>query len=110
MTPLEWVGAIVAVLVALGIAGLGLGYFGDIVVKHFSQWLWRMAESRIKARAQQMKHQQYWFSNPEHAAMWLACAEHMADGDYPEPERIRDRTYPAMLQKVLEQRKPLRAA
>lgn len=110
MTPLEWVGAIVAVLVALGIAFFGLGYLVDILWRRFDQLLWSRAERRIRQRGDHMKHQHYWWPNPEHAAVWIACAEHMADGNYPEAEKIRDHTYPKALAKVLASRAPLTTA
>lgn len=104
MTALEWVGAIVAVLVAFGIAAAGFGYMSDVLCRHLDRLLWRMAERRIRERGGNMKNQHWWWETPEQAAVWLACAEHMADGGYPDAEKVRDETYPRVLKEVLERR------
>lgn len=104
MTALEWVGAIVAVLVAFGIASAGLGYLWGAIWSHIDGVLWRMAEKRIRERGIHMKHQHWWWEKPEQAAVWMACAEHMAEGNYPEIGAVRDQTYPRMLREVLNLR------
>lgn len=77
----------------------------DVAEKHLSQLLWRMAERRIRDRAAQMRNQHYWWDTPEKAAVWIACAEHMADGSYPEASTIRDQTYPRVLKQLTENRR-----
>ena len=104
MTALEWVGAIVAVLVALGILLAGFGHFADVLVRHWDRIVWRAAERRIRERGSQMRHQGYWWATPEQAAVWLACAEHMADGEYPNASVVRDKTYRRHLDQILADR------
>lgn len=106
MTALEWVGAIVGVLVGLGIAAAGIGHLIDVVSERVDRWIWRLVEKRIRQRASQMRNQHWWWATPEQAAVWASCAEHMADGDYPDIHTVRDKTYPRVLRELIEQRSP----
>ncbi len=63
------------------------------------------AEKRIRERGTQMAYQQSWWETPEQAAVWLACAEHMAEGNYPQANVIRDNTYVRCLKEIKERRK-----
>ena len=105
MTALEWVGAIVAVLCSLGVAAFGFGYCADKLIDQWEKLVWRYAEKRIRERGTQMIYQQYWWETPEQAAVWLACAEHMAEGNYPQANVIRDNTYVRCLKEIKERRK-----
>lgn len=104
MTPLEWVGAIVAVLVALGIAAFGIAHLYAVIWNHLDRLLWRRAEQRTRERGVQMKHQHWWWETPEQAAVWMACSDHMAEGNYPSIDTVRDKTYPRMLAEVVQMR------
>lgn len=104
MTPLEWLGAIVGILVGLGIFLFGAAYLTAVLVEKFDRIVDNAASVRIRKRAQQMKNQQYWWPNSEHAAIWVACAEHMADGGYPDVQVVRDQTYRLALSRILADR------
>lgn len=93
MTPLEWVGAIVAVLVSVALMLLAFGYAADRLWGRIDAMIWRAAEKRIRERGTHMRSQSYWWETPEQKALWKACADHMADGNYPDASVIRDQTY-----------------
>ena len=104
MTPLEWVGAIVAVLICLAGVLAAIGYLLDIASKQWDRIVWRAAERFIRERGQHMRSQLYWWEQPEQAAVWLACAEHMHDGSYPDVSTVRDQTYKRCLEEVKARR------
>lgn len=101
MTPLEIVGAIVGVLVGIALLLLAFGYAADLLWRHWDQTVWRAAQLRIRERGSQMRNQSYWWETPEQKALWRACAEHMADGEYPDASVVRDRTYQRHLADIL---------
>lgn len=105
MTALEWVGAIVAMFVAGGICAAGVGMLINACTDKWQRIVWRATEAHLRKRGDEMRCQQYWFETKTQAAMWMACAKAMSQGEYPDAQAVRDRDFKEALAKLDDARK-----
>lgn len=83
-------GWLVIALVALGIAGFGLGYLYERIEDWRQRRLRRAVELELRYRGMLMRDQHHWFgANVELAAMWQACSDTLLNGNCPDASRVR---------------------
>lgn len=97
MTPLEWVGAIVAVLIFLALALLALGYLLEKASEVWQRVVNRAVDQKMREMGNRIANTSYWWETIEQRALWKTCGETLARGEWLEAGTVRDQTYPQML-------------
>lgn len=92
MTILEWLGAIVGLLVAVGICALGVCSLIDCGRRALETWRYREEEVFFRRAAERIARESFWFSESPEAMEALRCAgESMRDSGWEwRPEQARE--------------------
>ncbi len=89
------VGWLCLLLVAFGLAGLGMGFLVRIVREWHERLVIRTLELRMRDVGVTMVSQVHWFSgSTRDAAIWLAIGRSLASGCSPDVAHIRDQAAP----------------
>lgn len=88
------IGYMVILLVAIGVFLVGLDILLNTLSNKIEQYVIDRTVEYIKEQGKRMLNDEFWFQDADQRAMWIAIAEPLSRGSFPDPATVRDIDFP----------------